>query len=117
MIKLDFMIRVNRGRRCRVNKRWFRWLKELSGFVKLGTGPCCVEVNRISEYAAAINVARASIGVKRCDRDRMDVIRMISLSRFIDGGAPRLAAEDRNHHVDKEGNKVSIPFVRRRLRV
>lgn len=62
-------------------------------------------------------MASAIRGAKIFDRDRIDVIRIISLRRFMDGGAPRLAADERNHHVDREGNRVSIPLVSRSLRV
>lgn len=59
----------------------------------------------------------ASRGLNRFDEARIEVIKIISLRRFIDGGAPRLAADERNHHMAREGKSVSIPFVSNRLRV
>lgn len=45
------------------------------------------------------------------------VIRMISESRLIDGGAAMLAHINRNHHIERIGSVVSSPFDRVRLRV
>jgi hypothetical protein len=51
------------------------------------------------------------------EMDNVDVISIISLSRLIEGGAAMLAAANRNHHIDMVGRNVSMPFIRKRLRV
>jgi hypothetical protein len=45
------------------------------------------------------------------------VINIISLNRFIDGGAAMFAAVKRNHHIDIDGRIHSIPLVKKILRV
>lgn len=49
--------------------------------------------------------------------DNVEVISIISLSKLIDGGAAIFALQNKNHHIDIDGRKVSIPFIRKRLRV
>jgi hypothetical protein len=47
----------------------------------------------------------------------MAVKRRISASRFRVGGAPRLAAARRNHHIVIMGARDIMPFVKYILRV
>jgi len=42
---------------------------------------------------------------------------MISLKRFIEGGAAIFAAVNRNHHSDRDGKIHNIPLVKKMLRV
>ena len=44
-------------------------------------------------------------------------INIISLIRLIDGGAAIFIAVNINHHIDKVGYVVNIPFIRKILRV
>lgn len=55
--------------------------------------------------------------VKIRDIYEIDVINIISLSRFRDGGAAMLAAANRNHHIDMIGVIFINPFIRNMLRV
>ena len=49
--------------------------------------------------------------------DRIDVINIISLNRLILGGAAMLIARKINHHSDRVGEIMRIPFVIKVLRV
>ena len=49
--------------------------------------------------------------------DMIDVIKMISLIKLIDGGAAIFQAVNKNHHIDKVGQMDKIPLVRYILRV
>jgi len=49
--------------------------------------------------------------------DKMDVIKIISLRRLIDGGAAMFAQVKMNHHIVIVGPTHINPFVRNRLRV
>jgi hypothetical protein len=42
---------------------------------------------------------------------------MISLKRFIEGGAAIFAAVNKNHHIDSDGKIHNIPLVKKMLRV
>ena len=48
---------------------------------------------------------------------RIPIVIMISLCRLIDGGAPMLAATEKNHINDISGLNEISPLVRKRLRV
>lgn len=56
-------------------------------------------------------------GIVHNDIDEMDVISMISLIRFNDGGAAILADANRNHHKDIMGVDDNKPFIKNILRV
>ena len=49
--------------------------------------------------------------------DMIDVIKMISLIKLIDGGAAIFQAVNKNHHIDKVGQMDKIPLVKYILRV
>lgn len=51
------------------------------------------------------------------DAAKIDVSNMISLSRLIEGGAAMFHAENKNHHIDRLGTIIKIPFVKNILRV
>lgn len=55
-------------------------------------------------------------GVNRRDFDRIAVSRIISASRFRDGGAAIFVAVAMNHHIVILGRSVRNPLVRNRLR-
>ena len=42
----------------------------------------------------------------------IDVISIISLNRLMEGGAAIFADSNKNHHIDREGQIDSMPFVR-----
>ena len=74
-------------------------------------------MNRIKEYAAAMNEVSAIGIANMVDIYRIEVRRRISLSRFIDGGAAKFAANRMNHHSAMAGNRDRSPLVRNKLRV
>jgi len=47
----------------------------------------------------------------------IDLINIISLNKFRDGGAAIFADKSKNHHIDRFGQIDSIPFVKYTLRV
>lgn len=55
--------------------------------------------------------------MRNSDLVRAAVIKVISLSRLIEGGAAIFAAVKRNHHIDIVGLIVISPFVKNILRV
>lgn len=44
--------------------------------------------------------------------DVMAVISEISLSKLMEGGAAMFTDENINHHIDIDGRKDNIPFIR-----
>ena len=56
-------------------------------------------------------------GALNKDVDIIDVSRIISLIRLIEGGAAIFQAVNRNHHIAKSGLIVIMPFVKYMLRV
>lgn len=44
--------------------------------------------------------------------DVMAVISEISLNRLMEGGAAMFTDENINHHIDMDGRKDNIPFIR-----
>lgn len=42
----------------------------------------------------------------------IEVINIISLNKFNDGGAAMLADSSKNHHIAKDGQIASIPLVK-----
>jgi hypothetical protein len=69
------------------------------------------------EYAAVKKLINANGMIKIVAWDRVPVIRRISLSKLIDGGAAILAQTNRNHHIEIKGMQTSRPLVRAMLRV
>lgn len=69
------------------------------------------------EYIAVKNLTNPSKGIKYIDLLSAAVIRVISLSRLIDGGAAIFAAVNKNHHIDIIGLMVINPLVKNILRV
>jgi len=47
----------------------------------------------------------------------IDLISIISLNKFREGGAAILADRSKNHHIDRVGQIDNIPFVKYTLRV
>lgn len=70
-----------------------------------------------SEYIAVRNLTNANNGHIINDFDRVAVIKVISLSKLIDGGAAIFAAVNRNHHIVIIGLIVIKPLVKNILRV
>jgi hypothetical protein len=96
---------------------WFREENNANGFKYNGDCPCCVEVYRNREYAAAIKLIIAMRAEEIKEYDRILVRRIISPIKFIEGGAAMLAAENINHQKDIAGNNIIMPFVMNILRV
>lgn len=69
------------------------------------------------EYAPVRNVISINVGMAHIDIDEIDVINIISLIRFNEGGAAILADANINHHSDMMGVADSRPFIRYILRV
>lgn len=51
------------------------------------------------------------------DAAKIEVSSIISLSKLIEGGAAIFHAENRNHHIDRFGTIIRMPFVKYILRV
>lgn len=66
---------------------------------------------------AVRNLIRPRSGIKYKDLVIVAVIKMISLSKLIDGGAAILVAVNKNHHILIMGLIVIKPLVRNILRV
>lgn len=87
------------------------------GFENFGKAPCCVAVNKYSEYAAAKNLM-SPIGITiKEETDKTEVRSKISPKRFIEVGAAILPAAKINHQNDMAGKYMSNPFVKKSLRV
>lgn len=69
------------------------------------------------EYIAVRNLIRARSGINKIDLVKVAVIKVISLSKLIDGGAAMLAAVNKNHHMVIVGLIVIKPLVKNILRV
>lgn len=86
-------------------------MSNCNGCNALGEGPCCVEVYKIKEYAAAIKVIIAN-GIKLViAKNIFEEINKISLAKLIEGGAAILHAVKENHQKVNEGNKFKSPAV------
>lgn len=59
----------------------------------------------------------AKIIIEVLDIEIILVRRKISLSKLSDGGAAMFADNRRNHHIDRVGVNIIIPFVKKLLRV
>lgn len=70
-----------------------------------------------SEYIAVRNLSSPNKGINCADLVRVAVIRVISLSKLIDGGAAIFAAVNINHHIVMIGLIVINPLVKNILRV
>jgi hypothetical protein len=70
-----------------------------------------------SEYAAVKNLIIPTGISATVEYDAIDVIKKISLSRLIEGGAAILEAANRNHHIDIRGALAINPLVKCILRV
>lgn len=57
-------------------------------------------------------LSRARIVIIIVDMLEIDVISIISLNRLMEGGAAIFADNNKNHHIDREGQIDSMPFVR-----
>ena len=57
-------------------------------------------------------LSRARIDIIIVDMLEIDVISIISLNRLREGGAAIFADNNKNHHIDREGQIDSMPFVR-----
>lgn len=57
-------------------------------------------------------LSRAKIVIIIVDMLEIDVISIISLNRLMEGGAAIFADSNKNHHIDREGQIDSMPFVR-----
>lgn len=90
---------------------------EDKGLVKLLTCPCWVVVYMWREYIAVRNLTSLSSGINIVDLDIVQVIRIISLNRLIDGGAAIFVAVHTNHHMVIIGLIVINPLVKNILRV
>lgn len=69
------------------------------------------------EYIAVRKLTSAKRGINIIDFVSVVVIKVISLSKLIDGGAAMLAAVNKNHHIVIIGLIVMRPLVRNILRV
>jgi hypothetical protein len=69
------------------------------------------------EYIAVRNLTNPNSGIKYIDLANVAVIKVISLSKLIDGGAAILAAVNINHHIVIIGLITISPLVRNILRV
>ena len=58
------------------------------------------------------NLSSAKIIIDIIEVDIIDVINIISLNKFKDGGAAIFTANRRNHHMDRVGEIDSNPFVK-----
>lgn len=67
------------------------------GLLNIGGAPCCVEVYKYSEYAAARNLASIIGIIKEKEEERILVSNIISLVRFNVGGAAIFALVAINH--------------------
>ena len=102
---------------CIVSKNISLILSEIIGLMNEGDAPCCVVVYKFNEQAAARNLIIISKIIVVLDAAKIDVSNMISLSRLIEGGAAMFHAENKNHHIDRLGTIIKIPFVKNILRV
>lgn len=66
---------------------------------------------------AVRKLTRARRGINMMDFVSVVVIKVISLSKLIDGGAAMFAAVNRNHHIVIIGLIVMRPLVKNMLRV
>lgn len=66
---------------------------------------------------AVRKLINASRGIYMVDLVNVVVIKIISLSRLIDGGAAIFVAVNINHHIDMIGLIVISPLVKNILRV
>lgn len=89
----------------------------LRGFINEGEWPCWVVAYIFNEYAALINLMIIRTNINLLDEERIEVKRIISLIRLIDGGAAIFHAVNKNHHIDRVGTIHKIPFVKYILRV
>ena len=64
-----------------------------------------------------INLIGASNITDQSEWDLIDVINIISLKRFRDGGPAILQTRIRNHHIDRLGAITIIPLVKYEVRV
>lgn len=69
------------------------------------------------EYAAVINLINEMAIIDESEDDKIAVIKRISLSKLIDGGAAIFAPVNRNHQRVIDGATHSNPLVRKILRV
>lgn len=70
-----------------------------------------------SEYAAVKNLISAIGRIAESENDKVAVIRIISLSKLMAGGAAMFAPANKNHHKDMIGVTDIRPLVRKILRV
>jgi hypothetical protein len=70
-----------------------------------------------NEYAAAKNLIIITKVAFNIDVDIIDVSRIISLIKLIEGGAAIFHAVNKNHHIVSVGQIVISPFVKYMLRV
>lgn len=87
------------------------------GFIKLNSCPCWVVEYMCSEYAPVKNVIVINVGMVHKHKDEIDVISIISLTKFSDGGAAMLMDASKNIHIDIFGVEDNNPFIRYILRV
>lgn len=95
----------------------FRGIRVIIKFINTGGQPCCVEVYKIREYAAAINLENANGIARNPDMLRPLEINIISPIRLIEGGAAIFAADSVNHIIVISGNRFRSPLVKNKLRV
>lgn len=68
--------------------------------------------NRCREYTAVKNLKAANTAIVYVEILIIELISMISLNKFNDGGAAMLADSSKNHHIDKDGQIANIPLVK-----
>lgn len=74
-------------------------------------------MNRCNEYTAVKNLRNANTTIEVNDMEIILVRRKISLNKLNDGGTAMFADNNKNHHIDKVGVNIIIPFVKYLLRV
>lgn len=63
------------------------------------------------------NLIKEIAKIDENEADKIEVIKIISLSKLIEGGAAMFAQVNRNHHNVIVGPTAIIPLVRKILRV
>lgn len=92
-------------------------MNPLKGLIYLGPPPCCVEVYKYILYRAAKKLIKPKGRRQYIERNIVAGKIIISPKRLIEGGAAILITEKRNHQRVNKGRSISIPLLRKRLRV
>lgn len=112
MIISVFETNKNSGTMWSITMEKLRGVVKFKGFMKDGVCPCCDDVYKYSEYAAARNLIKESAIIDQNDKNSLLDKSIISPTKFRVGGAAMFPAAIRNHHSVNPGNSDNRPLVK-----